>query len=274
MGASFSISASALSSRLGTPDAPVVIDVRRRELIEQSGRLVPSAQTRNAYEAPAWAATLDPARAHAIICAHGHERSQYAAATLRERGLTAFTIENGYDGWDEAGLPFVTRTAAGATLGDQPTSWVTRRRPKIDRVACPWLISRFLDARARFLFVDPDYVLLTAEATGAIPYDLPGAALEHDGPLCTFDTILRAFGLDRDPSLAALAEIVRGADTDRLDLAPQAAGLLAMSLGLSALAGDDDHVMLAKGFTLYDGLFAWIRQARGESHNWPRAAKQ
>lgn len=150
--------------------------------------------------------------------------------------------------------------------------WVTRERARVDRIACPWLISRFLDARAQFLFVDPDHVLATSEATGAVAYDLPGAPFEHDGALCSFDTMLRAFGLGDDAALSALAEIVRGADTNRHDLTPQSAGLLAISLGLSASCGDDDHAMLKKGFVLYDGLFAWIRHARGESHSWPRPA--
>ena len=148
--------------------------------------------------------------------------------------------------------------------------WVTRHRPKIDRVACPWLIRRFLDDRAGFLFVDPDQVTNVAETDGSIAYDLPGAPFEHEGELCTFDILLREFGLGAEPHLARLAAIVRGADTDRLDLAPQAAGLLAASLGLSALAGDDDAAMLERGFVLYDGLFAWIRMASGETHNWPR----
>src|SRR5688572_22273113 len=123
--------------------------------------------------------------------------------------------------------------------------WVTRERPKIDRVACPWLISRHIDAGAEFLFVPPDRVRPEAEATGAIPFDVEGVELSHDGERCSFDAFLDAYGLD-DPALGDLAVIVRGADTASLDLAPQCAGLLAISLGLSRLF-DDDHEQLRHG---------------------------
>ena len=144
--------------------------------------------------------------------------------------------------------------------------WVTRERPKIDRIACPWLIARFIDKDAEFLYVPAAEVLKVAEETGAIPYDIPGVEYGHVGDLCSFDAFLRLHDLT-DPALQQLAVIVRGADTARLDLAPQCAGLLAQSLGLSALFADD-HVMLAHGMTLYDAYFAWIRQAQGETHSW------
>ncbi|MGH7004414.1 MAG: chromate resistance protein ChrB domain-containing protein [Alphaproteobacteria bacterium] len=145
--------------------------------------------------------------------------------------------------------------------------WITRERPKIDRVACPWLVARFIDTAPEFLFAPPARVLPMAEETGAIPYDVPGVELSHVGERCSFDAFLAKYGL-ADPSLADLAVIVRGADTGRLDLAPEAPGLLALSLGLSALY-DDDHVMLRHGFVMYDALFAWARKARGERHGWP-----
>ena len=149
---------------------------------------------------------------------------------------------------------------------------MTRRRPKIDRVACPWLIRRFLDPDARILYVDPADVTGVARETGAIPFDIEGIEISHDGPMCSFDTMLKIFGLDTEPALARLALIVRGADTARHDLAPEAAGLHAVSLGLSTLAGDDDHGMIARGFMVYDALFAWIRFAAEERHNWPAAS--
>ena len=142
--------------------------------------------------------------------------------------------------------------------------WVTRERPKIDRIACPWLIARFIDKDAEFLYVPADQVLKVAEATGAIPYDITGVAYGHLGELCSFDAFLRMHGLT-DPALLQLAVIVRGADTARLDLAPQCAGLLAQSLGLSALYRDD-HEMLRHGMTMYDAYYAWLKQARGEAH--------
>ena len=149
---------------------------------------------------------------------------------------------------------------------------MTRRRPKIDRVACPWLIRRFLDPQARILFVDPDQVAEVAREFGAIPFDIGGVELSHVGERCSFDTMLALFGLESEPSLQRLALIVRGADTARPDLAPEAAGLHAVSLGLSALAGDDDHGLLARGFVIYDALFAWLRFAADERHNWPAKA--
>ena len=146
---------------------------------------------------------------------------------------------------------------------------MTRRRPKIDRIACPWLIRRFLDPQARILFVDPDMVVEVARETGAVPFDIKDIELSHEGERCTFDTMLKLFGLEDEPSLARLALIVRGADTARPDLAPEAAGLHAVSLGLSQLAGDDDHGLLQRGFVIYDALFAWLRFAADERHNWP-----
>ncbi|TAL03017.1 MAG: chromate resistance protein [Rhodospirillaceae bacterium] len=145
--------------------------------------------------------------------------------------------------------------------------WVTRERPKIDRIACPWLVTRFIDQKPEFLFVPAAEVLATATATGAIPFDVPGVEFSHDGELCTFDVFLRRYDLGAD-ALHRLAVIVRGADTARLDLAPQAAGLLAVSLGLSAVF-PDDHEMLRYGLVLYDALYAWCRQCQGETHNWP-----
>jgi hypothetical protein len=145
--------------------------------------------------------------------------------------------------------------------------WVTRERPKIDRVACPWLIARFIDREPEFLFVPPAEVKQMAAATGAIPYDVDGVELTHDGPLCSFDALLAKYGLGGDAALQDLAVIVRGADTARLDLAPQCAGLLAVSLGLSRLFPDDLE-QVRYGFVMYDALLAWLREARSETHTW------
>ena len=144
--------------------------------------------------------------------------------------------------------------------------WVTRERPKIDRVACPWLITRFIDTEAEFLFVRPDEVPRVARESHAIPFDVEGVELSHEGPLCSFDAFLAKYQL-QDPSLAELARIVRGADTERLDVAPQCAGLLAISLGLSRVF-QDDHEQLRHGFVMYDALYAWLREARAERHTW------
>lgn len=151
--------------------------------------------------------------------------------------------------------------------------WVTRERPKIDRIACPWLIARFIDREAEFLYVPPAQVLAVARAEGAVPYDVPDVELSHVGELCSFDAFLRKYRLDGDSALAELAVIVRGADTARPQLAPQAAGLLAISLGLSYTYPDDQE-MLRHGLVIYDALYAWCRHVRGETHTWNPAAMQ
>jgi len=145
--------------------------------------------------------------------------------------------------------------------------WITRERPKIDRVACPWLIARFIDREPEFLFAPPGDVIRVAKETGAVPYDTDGVELSHEGPLCSFDAFLAKYRLAGDAALVHLALIVRGADTARLDLAPECAGLLAVSLGLSRLYRDD-HEQLRQGFVVYDALYAWLREARDETHTW------
>jgi len=147
--------------------------------------------------------------------------------------------------------------------------WITRERPKIDRIACPWLVLRFIDPDAEFLYVPTGDILRIAGETGAIPYDIPGVELTHEGPLCSFDAFLKKYALD-DPALQQLAVIVRGADTSRLDLTPQSAGLYALSLGLSHNFSDD-HEMLKHGLVMYDALYAWCRSCQAETHNWPPA---
>jgi hypothetical protein len=147
--------------------------------------------------------------------------------------------------------------------------WVTRERPKIDRIACPWLVARFIDPEAEFLYVPAAQVLEVAQATGAVPYDIPGVEMSHVGERCSFDAFLAKYGLD-EPALQQLAAIVRGADTSRLELTPQSAGLYAVSLGLSRVFADD-HEMLRHGMVLYDALYAWCRDCSQETHAWPPA---
>jgi len=145
--------------------------------------------------------------------------------------------------------------------------WVTRERPKIDRIACPWLIKRFIDQDPEFLYVPPAQVLEVARSTGAVPYDVPDVELSHVGELCSFDAFLNKYRLD-DPALQHLARIVRGADTSRHDLTAQSGGLFAISLGLSANF-PDDHEMLGHGMVIYDALYRWCRDLQSETHNWP-----
>ncbi|HEV7619001.1 MAG TPA: chromate resistance protein ChrB domain-containing protein [Burkholderiaceae bacterium] len=147
--------------------------------------------------------------------------------------------------------------------------WITRERPKIDRIACPWLIAKFIDKEPEFLYVPAKEVMAVAADTGATPYDIPDVELSHVGELCSFDAFLKKYQLT-DPALAQLAVIVRGADTSRLDLTPQSPGLYALSLGLSQVFSDD-HEMLKHGMVMYDALYAWCRHCQAEAHNWPPA---
>jgi rhodanese-related sulfurtransferase len=270
--ASYFISPNDLWSLIGTAHAPVILDVCRREIHDAMPGVIPTSTWRQPETYSGWTSSLSPERPIVVACRHGHQLSQMVTADLRARGLAAQTLEGGYQAWIDAGLPLVTKPALDRLAPKSPSLWVTRRRPKIDRVACPWLIRRLIDAQARILFVDPPEVANTAKDTGAIPFDIEGVEISHDGECCSFDTMLKIFGLEADPHLARLALIVRGADTARPDLAAEAAGLHAVSLGLSVLAGDDDHGMIARGFVIYDALFAWARHAAEERHNWPARA--
>lgn len=264
----FFISPQDLWTAIGSAGAPQIVDARRREVYDAAREVLPAAAWHDPKSTD-WMASLDRDRPIVVACKAAHEMSQMVAAELRARDYNASVLAGGYAGWSDAGLPLLDKAALQRFAPRQPSLWVTRRRPKIDRVACPWLIRRFIDARARILFVDPPEVPAVARETGAIPFDIEGVEISHEGPRCSFDTMLRLFGLESEPSLARLAAIVRGADTARPDLAPEAAGLHAVSLGLSALCGDDDHGLLERGFMVYDGLFAYLRFASQERHNWP-----
>jgi rhodanese-related sulfurtransferase len=265
---SYSISPHDLWNAIAKQHAPRIADVRRRDAYEQSPHLLPGAVWRDAGNTKAWTDDIDHARPIVVACKAGHEISQMAVAQLRADGFCAQVLEGGYEGWAKAGLPIIAKPELDRIAPKRSSSWVTRRRPKIDRIACPWLIRRFLDPQARILFVDPEEVLNVARASDAVPFDIKEVELSHVGERCSFDTMLKLFGLEGEPSLARLALIVRGADTARPDLTPEAAGLHAISLGVSALAGDDDHALLDRGFMVYDALFAWLRFAAEERHNW------
>ena len=269
---SFSISPLELWHAMATPRAPQTIDVRRRDIYESVSGLLPASRWCEPTALAEWMGTLDRARPIVVACKAGKELSQNITAELRAAGYDAAMLAGGQGAWLEAKLPLIDRKTADRIMPKRPSTWITRRRPKIDRIACPWLIRRFIDANARFLFVDPDYVEAAAAEFGGIPFDIANVEISHEGDRCSFDTLLKLFGLESEPSLARLALIVRGADTARPDLAPEAAGLHAVSLGLSALAGDDDHGLLQQGFVIYDALFAWLRFAADERHNWPAKA--
>jgi rhodanese-related sulfurtransferase len=261
-----SISIPSLRSLLGTPRAPLVVDVRKPPAFDADPLMIASALRRSHDAVDEWAAGLPRGRDVVVYCVHGHEVSQGAARALAARGVSARYLEGGIEAWKAAGAPVMRKAPDIGHGSPAPTRWVTRERPKIDRVACPWLIRRFLDPLAAFDYVPPERVLDAARSTGAVPYDVPGVRFSHRGERCSFDAMLDDFAL-REPSLDALAVIVRGADTARLDLAPQAAGLLAVSLGLSRNFADDGD-MLEAAMPVYDALYAWCREAQGEPHSW------
>ena len=261
-----SISPHSLSDLLGTPHAPLLLDVRREPAFQSDDRMLAGA-LRPVGDLVAWATRHARGRAVVAYCVHGHEVSQEAALALARAGHDAAYLDAGLVGWAEAKLPTIRRRPDWKVPGG--SRWITRERPKIDRIACPWLIRRFIDPLATFDYVPTPRVLSEAAARGAVAYDLPGAPVTHRGERCSFDALLEDFAL-ADPALDRLATIVRGADTDRLDLAPQSPGLLAASLGLSERFRDD-HEMLENAMPLYDGLYAWCRKEVAgdhERHSW------
>ena len=267
-----SISPLELRHLIGRPSCPLVIDVRRRPVFDEADGIIPTAQWRDHAEVAAWAADLHPGGEVIVYCVHGHNVSQAALADLRRLGYRARALAGGIEGYREAGGILLRKSALPQGSWMKPSRWITRERPKIDRIACPWLVQRFVDPTAEFFFVAADQVEAAGQDLNATPYDIPGAEFSHDGELCSFDAFIRKFGI-ADPALDRLAVIVRGADTGHPELAPQCAGLLAASLGLSALYADD-HEMLNHGLTLYDALYAWCRDAAAESHGWPPAVTQ
>jgi len=244
-----SIAPRTLYSTLGTPRAALVLDVRREKAYDADDRLVAGALRPTADP---FALVGQRAGPVVVYCVHGHNVSQDAAVFLRQAGFPAYHLEGGLEAWRAHGGA-VAKYAA-------PTRWVTRARPKIDRIACPWLVRRFIDASAEFFYVANTEVRAFAAANGATPYDVPDVTYTHSGEHCSFDAFIRIHALT-DPALSDLATIVRAADTGALGLAPQAPGLLAVSHGLSASFADD-HAMLRWGMLVYDALYASCRQAR------------
>jgi rhodanese-related sulfurtransferase len=246
---------------IGSRTAPVILDVRTREDRDADPFLVPTGRRHPHDRIEDLAPSLAGRRA-VIVCARGLKLSEGAAALLRLHGIAAEVLEGGSEAWYAAGLPRIPWARIPAN-----GLWVTRHRPKVDRIACPWLIRRFVDPAARFLFVAPSEVAGVADRFGATPFDVEGVFWTHREDRCTFDVMVQEFGLSFD-AMDRLATLVRAADTDRHDLSPQAAGLLALSVGLSRLFRDDLE-QLATGLPLYDALYRWARDGFDEGHDWP-----
>lgn len=253
---------------IGTTNAPTIIDVRTTEDFTADPRLIPGAVRREVDDIAQWAPAYS---GHNVIvaCRAGHRLSQGAAAWLRQAGADAEALDGGIAAWAKAGHPTVLQSALPPRDALGRTVWVTRARPKVDRIACPWLIRRFVDPNAVFLFVAPSEVAGVAERFCATPFDVEddGVIWSHDGERCTFDVMVEGFGLSGLAPLAHLALIVRGADTARPDIVPEAAGLVALSLGLSRMYADDIE-QLDAGMLIYDALYRWCRDATGETHDW------
>ena len=241
-----------LYANLGTASAPLLVDVREEDSFSRDNRLIIGALHRPLGDVGHWMKELPVGRTVVTYCSQGRTGSQRAAEALRTEGIKAAYLAGGMSSWKERNLP--TRK----NLGAMTDKWVTREHPKIDRIACPWLISRFINPNAAFIYVPANEVAATAKAAGATPYDIKGAEFGHVGEQCSFDAIVRIFDI-KDPALDQVATIVRGADTSRRDLAPQCEGLYAISLGLSANF-PDDHEMLRHGLVIYDALYAWCRK--------------
>lgn len=269
MSSNISISAAQLSKLVGLPDAPVIIDVRIPDDVAADPRRLPGSVSRSHTDVSAWANAYAGQRV-VVSCQRGLKLSEGVAAWLRHHGIAAENLTGGFEAWRDAGglllrsaaLP--PRDAAGRSV------WVTRTRPKVDRIACPWLIRRFVDRHAVFLFVSPSEVAAVAERFAATPFDIEGVFWSHRGERCTFDVMVEEFGL-ATPALDRLAAIVRAADTATLETVPEAAGFLAVSLGLSRMFRDD-LAQLDAGMLLYDAMYRWCRDASEETHNWPAAA--
>ncbi len=247
-----SITSAALRQALRSGHPPLVVDVRKTPAFRAAPDMIRGALRRDPAAVETWKHALPRGSDVVVYCVHGHEVSQGVAKALGGRYL-----EGGIEHWDGERAP----KPVGA-----PTRWVTRERPKVDRIACPWLIRRFIDADAEFLYVPKEDVLRAAREQSAIPYDIPDVEFTHVGGHCSFDAFVFRYRL-AEPALQELAVIVRGADTNRPDLAPQSAGLVALSLGLSETF-PDDHQMLEHGMVMYDALYAWCRSSKTEVHTW------
>lgn len=257
------ITVSQLSRLIGIPNAPTIIDVRIDDDFVQDPQILPTAKRHSHTDIASLLPSLKN-QSVIIYCQKGKKISQGCVAILREAGIQAESLQGGHFAWKDAKQPLLTMEKLPKTNLQGRTVWVTKQRPKIDRIACPWLIRRFVDPHAQFLFVSPSEVLDVAEKFSATPFDIDDVFWGHRDDQCTFDTMLHEFSL-QTKALMNLATIVRGADTNNHNLAPEAAGLLAASLGLSRMYKDDNEQLNA-GMLLYDALYRWARDATHEQH--------
>lgn len=251
---------------IGLPDTPVLVDISIDPDFADDPFLIPGA-FRHPHTDLQGLVDLLAGRDSIVTCQQGIKLSQGMTAHLRAHGLRAEYLGGGNYAWrDQAGAPRIPAAAIPEKQKGR-TLWVTRHRPKIDRIACPWLIRRFVDPNARFLFVSPAEVMGVADRFTATPFDVEDTFWSHRGDQCTFDTMLDEFGLRTD-ALDRLSTVVRAADTNAHTLAPEAAGLLALSVGLSRQF-KDDLAQLEAGMAIYDALYRWARDGQGEGHDWP-----
>ncbi len=265
------ITCSQLHRLIGTPDLPTLIDIRIDDDFGLDERLIPTSYRVSHKSIHEIALQLDPKQKVVVICHEGQKLSQGCVGFLRDKNILAESLEGGFVAWAKANYPLVPEAKIPKNHIDGRTVWVTRHRPKIDRIACPWLIRRFVDPKALFLFVSPLEVLGVAEKFNATPFDVEDVFWSHREEACTFDTMIEEFDLQTGP-LKDLAKIIRGADTNRLDIMPESAGLLAASLGLSRMY-KDDLKQLDAGMLLYDAFYRWARDAKDEGHDWPTNVK-
>ncbi len=263
------ISPAELAVSVGTSTAPLLIDVRKAEAFAESEHFLPGSIRWDYHAGAPMPSQLANAKRAVAYCVKGAEVGINGAARLAQANIDAAYLAGGLRDWQAAGFVAVKKRLDLGVDGERVSRWVTRARPKIDRIACPWLIRRFIDPRAEFFYVPTNEVFDFAKANNAVAYDIPGAPLEHDGERCSFDSFIAAFEL-KSPALNRVADIVRAADTDTLDRSHEAAGLLAISLGFSQMI-KDDHAMLSAMLPVYDALYEWAKSVENKSverHNW------
>lgn len=261
------VTTQAIYDQLGLRESPLLLDVRSTSDFERTPRMVSGSIRFDAGNVPEAARKL-PLQRPLALYSTGKADLDSIAISLSTRGHHVSVMDGGIDRWIDEKRPTIKARPEFGVPGE--SQWVTRERPKIDRIACPWLIRRFIDPLASFFYVPAPLVRAEAASLDAQPYDIPDVTFSHRGPNCSFDAFLDEFDL-HDPVLDGLADIVRAADTGQLEQSREAPGLLAISLGLSASIRDD-QLLLEQAMSIYDALYTWRKTARDETHSWPQKA--